>query len=552
MKIRSFLPISIAFLGIAFTIFLLIQIPEGTYFSGDAGLKALLARQLARGIGQFDLLHPSQTWVLDLWRKGLYPYSPPYVYDFEGRYFITFPYTFPLVTAIFYRQFGYWGLYAIPLLGTWIVWVLFYAACRAVKYSDELICLGLGILIFASPFTLYSAMYWEHSLAVALGFGSIVMLLWNKKIQINSLLSRSISILSGILLGLSVWFRPELLCLMGLMVAGGFVQKVVCNKSLPPIFRRINPDSDFRIISHPLCFNFSAITTSSLFFLSNQFIYGQYLGIHGIQVAERASLSEKIQNAIANFEGMGITFVIFMPTVAFILYYFSTLLVHRPRVFISFPIVWTSSFSFFFLIGVSILVPPGTAGLIAGGVQWGTRFLLLLVPVLILTTIEALRLVLKYCKPLFKFIGIAIFSGLLLLGIYKNSVEGSSYLFQTYRDSSPIVNFLVQSPERIVAISHQFVAQKLEAATNKENFWFLVETPEQLVTFSQVLLREKVTDFTYICYPYRPCPLPKKSYSQVVSLTQNQLYFIDFEFLGKRGIYPVYRGSLISAKSEHP
>ena len=178
MKFKNiiFIPGIIILFGVLFSLYLQLQISPGVFFSGDGGLKALLAKQLATGELRFDLITPNASWIHHLWNEGLYPYEPPFVYDVEGKYFITFPYTFPLVTTPFYALFGERGLYLIPLLSTWIIWINFYWLCQKIKLKQLSFSLGLAALIFTSYLTIYSAMYWEHTLAVALCF------FWNQLI----------------------------------------------------------------------------------------------------------------------------------------------------------------------------------------------------------------------------------------------------------------------------------------------------------------------------------------------------------------------------------
>ncbi|MGH2413871.1 MAG: LA_3751/LA_3752 family putative glycosyltransferase, partial [Microcystaceae cyanobacterium] len=216
MKFKPYqLPLLIILAGVVFSLYLQWLIPDGVYFSGDAGLKALLAKQLGAGTLRFDLVPPSETWVRDLWNQGLYPYEEPFVYHVSGRYYITFPFTFPLITAPFYRFFGYRGLYLIPLVSTWVIWLIVYFVCQRLKFNNLTTALTLIVLIFASPLTLYSSLYWEHTFAIALALAGLTILLFAK----DSLgLSKRNAILSGFLIGLSVWFRPEFLCLIVILI----------------------------------------------------------------------------------------------------------------------------------------------------------------------------------------------------------------------------------------------------------------------------------------------------------------------------------------------
>jgi hypothetical protein len=164
----SVLPLLIILLGILFTLFLQIFIQDGVVYSGDGGLKALLAQQFATGAFHFDLNLPAIDWVKELWENGLYPFTPPYVYQRSDQYFITFPFTFPLLTTPFYALFGYRGIYIVPIVSTWIIWFKFYSICQQLQLGRGITSIALIILIFASPLSLYSGMYWEHTLALAL------------------------------------------------------------------------------------------------------------------------------------------------------------------------------------------------------------------------------------------------------------------------------------------------------------------------------------------------------------------------------------------------
>lgn len=550
MKIKPLLPLLLIVLGIIFTLFLIGQIPEGAYFSGDAGLKALLSKQLAGGSGHFDLIPPPQQWVRDLWQQGLYPYLPPYAYYLNNRYFIAFPYTFPLVTAPFYKLFGYYGLYVIPLLGTWVLWVLFYGSCRLLRFSSAWTALSLGILIFASPFTLYSAMYWEHTLAGSLAFGGLFFVLWAKQKEYS--LSNSVSILllllAGISLGLSAWFRQDLFCLIALMFAIAFFQEFL---KLTPIQNWLAAKgfkNSFHLIPHPWVFILSTSIATGFYFVCNKPIYGSFFGIPRIEMLE-VTFTQKLLNAIIGFQSMGITFIVFMPIVGFVVFYGIALICDRKRLQPNFLALAIYPLSLMLLFGISFLVPAGTSGLIPGGKQWGVRFLLILVPILILTTVQFLKWISDCCRSQIKYGGIAIFSILLLLSFHKNTLEGSAFLAKSYQDIAPIIEFLAEKPEQIIAISHQFVGQALEASVSEEKLWFKVENTVDLTKLGKTMLAENLDRFLYICYPSAPCPLPKTTNEKLSVNYQEKAYPINFKPLGKKGKYPIYQGSINNLSS---
>src|SRR5262249_46323917 len=103
---------------------------------------------------------------------------------------------------------GYRGLYVVPLVCLWIVWLLFGLVCRRLSLRPADTAFGLLVLVFASPLTVYGATYWEHTLAVALAFGGITLLIGPGDAGPSPL--RLLT--AGGLLGLAGWLRPENLC----------------------------------------------------------------------------------------------------------------------------------------------------------------------------------------------------------------------------------------------------------------------------------------------------------------------------------------------------
>jgi hypothetical protein len=174
-KLKATAPLLIILSAVIFSLYLRSQVPDDIYFSSDVGLKVLLAKQLSSGNLCFGLNLQVPPWVHNIWDSGLYPFEPPFSYRISSLYYIRFPFTFSLVTAPFYAIFGYTGFYIIPLISPWIIWLDFYRLCQSFKLDNFIIFLGL-ITLIASPLTMYSSMYWEHRLAVALAFSGLVML----------------------------------------------------------------------------------------------------------------------------------------------------------------------------------------------------------------------------------------------------------------------------------------------------------------------------------------------------------------------------------------
>jgi hypothetical protein len=575
--------------GIVFSLFLQGQVADGVYFSGDGGLKALLAQQLGEGKLRFDLIPPQDAWIKNLWRDGLYPYQEPFVYDVDNKYYITFPYTFPLVTAPFYALFGYRGLYLIPLVSTWIIWLNFDWICRRFKLNNFITALGLFALIFSSFLTIYSAMYWEHTLAVALCFAGMSIFLIKSYPQGISVKN---ALISGCLIGLAVWFRPEFICVVGLLTG------LVILATITVLFKQINYLSRNKIF-----FLGSMFLTVGTFFVTNKLIYNHALGIHGIQVVEKVALQEKLLGAWQNFQGISLALFDYLPLIYVPLLYLAIYLLQKCRtnsylriivisIIVFLLITITGSLlitgqigtiknvtksllpqlslgliSIYFLkdikikfnlylviaylfclgliIGVAILVPIGTAGLIAGGKQWGPRFLMILVPIITLITAIALNNILNYSQSLTKYFIFALLGILIIFGMHQNIYQATLALQKNNQATAPAVKFLQEDNHNFVAISHQFVGQALEPAVTGNKIFFRVDNQTNLIKLSQALATQQQREFLYICYPNRACDLPKLNIEDLSFNQGKQQYNLQFVALGEFGKYPIYQVEIV-------
>jgi hypothetical protein len=563
MKLPKYpLSLSIILFGILFSLYLQSQISDGVYFSGDAGLKALLAQQLSSGIFRFDLLPPAEEWVRQLWDNGLYPYDHPFVYQVNSKYFITFPFTFPLVTAPFHAFFGERGLYLIPLISTWVIWLSFYFVCRSLDFKDVITSFALITLIFASPLTIYSAMYWEHTLAVALCFGGIAILLINRNREGVSWWK---NLISGCLIGLSAWFRPEFLCAIAiliLLIYGFFLISKIFSQNFTEK-HHLNLYQAILFTKNRELLALGAIATVGLFFLCNKLIYGHPLGIHAIQVVEKLSPSQKLVDAWSNFKGLGIVFdrhFQINTLLHFFLWLFLVVLLGN-----KFGTVFNNKFSsnnffklsfyqitiylicFAFIVGVSLIVPVGTAGSIAGGKQWGARFLLILIPIKILLVAKIFdRFSKLVTNKYWIFIWAMLISLLLTVGIYKNTFQATVYLNNNNQKILPAVQFLKKDKHNVFVVSHQLAAQALEAAFDRQKIFFKAEDSQKLIQLSKTLVEQKQSEFIYICYPHSPCNLPEEKPENFKFDRGDRAFKIQLSSLGTFGKYPMYQVEIVN------
>lgn len=539
----SQLPWFIIIIGIFFSLYLVLQIPEGVFFSGDAGLKALLAKQLSTGELRFDLATPNIPWIKQLWEDGLYPFSEPFVYHFNEAYYITFPYTFPLVTAPFYAWFGFRGLYLIPLVATWLLWLIFNWVCVQLKLNPVASAIALLTLIFASPITLYSAMYWEHTLALVLAFSGMILILLPSSHNQHSPKTLIKVISSGCLIGLSVWFRPEFLCFSLIILSIVYIIAIFQLPFLQAFNQKLNFNKIAYLSENRIIFTLSIVITIGLFFVSNKLIYGHPLGIHAIQIVEQTSLKDRLKDALLNFQGLGTALFVYLP-LTFLLFAY-LILAFLPKINLQLSLkpitIYVLSLSLLFTIGVSLIVPAGSAGLIPGGKQWGPRFLLILFPLIIVLAIQQLFDLLQHNHKILKYSYALIFGILLILSIHKNSYAGTSFFIKNNDNIAPAINFLQQDSHQLVAVSHQFVVQALEPGLNVEDkTFFLVETTEQLIKLATAAINNNYDRFLYICYPNRACPIPETYAKDLIFKEDKEEYWLQLSLLDKFGKYPIY------------
>jgi hypothetical protein len=532
MKIQQYkFPLVVILAGILFSLYLQWQIPDGVFFSGDAGLKALLAKQFSAGNFRFDLDVPADQWVRDLWKNGLYPFDEPFVYNRFNRYYITFPFTFPLVSAPFHALFGYRGFYIIPLISLWAIWLSFYLACQRLRLKSLSTSIALATLIFASPLSIYSATYWEHTLAVTLNFHGISTLL----IPGSQGLSKKDAALSGILIGLSVWFREEILGLVALLCILVYAASLLMINKLEFLAKRKE------------IFVISMIATIAVFFGLNTLIYHHPLGMHSVQIVEKFSLLDRLSEGLNNFKEMGRDIFYYFPIAFFTILYlpFSLVLKKRIKLTITMKIVYI--ICFLFIVAVALMVPPG-----AGGKQWGPRFLLVIMPLIALVAIIELKFIRRIARFGLRYIGLAIFCVLFLIGVYINTYQGTEFLSENYQRISPAIQFLRSQPDNVVAMSHQYVAQVLEAGV-KNKVFFKAENAQDLKSLGEALIGQGKQKFIYMCYPRRPCEIPEERPEELKFSLKDQTFTIKLSPLGKFGIYPTYEAFIVKgseAKAE--
>lgn len=531
------LPGLVLIVGIGLSLALQIYSRDGVFFSSDAGLKALLAQQFSLGKLQTSLDIPQPGWVLSLWRQGLYPFAPPYVYEQQGNYFITFPFVFPALTAPFYKIMGYRGLYAVPLVSLWIIWLRLWQVCRVWQVHSAITALSMGVVILASPLTLYGAMYWEHTLAVALAFWGLSGLLFHvlpegqtDRISLNE------ALVNGVCIGLAVWFRPEFLCLVvslgAIVITGGLSR-------LPAWAHRIVP----RGVTPGLVIAFTgamALTVLGLLGV-NGVMYGRFLGMYAIQGSP--SIGARGLQIWHNYSHMAISLLRYFPAIVLGVG-LPWLMQGRAR---SAGMV-LMAIGGLFAIAVPLIAPSGTED-----IQWGPRLYLILVPMTGLMIAAGLQHLWQFRKK--RQLTLATIALVMVLGLHINLIKGGLHDYRDPQTNSvslpsnhapvaPAIAALAHYNERWVAIPQQQIAHQLWPHLQFKTF-FRTETDDAIKQLALELINQGESSFLYVCTPEFPCPIPNGG-----TLTSKQLnddaVSISFRALGTFGKYPFYRGLIKS------
>jgi len=501
--------------GVIFSLYLQTLIPGEVYTVGDAGLKALLTRQLSQGVVHFDLRLRAEPWVRALWDDGLYPFQSPNVVAVGEKRFITFPFTFPLMSAPFYRLFGFRGLYALPLVSLWLVWASFWMACRGLRLGAVVTAAGLGAIIFASPLTWYSATFWEHTLAVALAFHGVAMVL---AMPAGLLLSPRASAAAGTLLGASVWLREEMLCLVGLMAGLAIAAPWLAARG-----RR------WLSVRRPQ-FLVGLLLSPALFFLANRLVYGHLLGLHGAGALE----------SVARRPG-GVAIAAMNALLAGLVQHFPVLLIGLLGV----PLLRAThggapvrkalpflALSICFSAAVPLLLRTG------GGRQWGPRFLLVAVPLLALASGLTLKRMTRLGGA-WRWASWSAFAASFLWGAWLNAYQGTAYLRRNYEHR--MIPFLLvrEDDARFVAVSQESVAAQL-AGTFDRKTYFLATHAMDLRHLARELARHGEARFLYLCYPPYGCGPFGEDVKELSFYTGSGRPFARFSSRGAFDRYLVY------------
>jgi hypothetical protein len=513
MKPASYLSLALIVLGALFTLFVVAQLPGEVFFSGDGALKTLHAKQhLDRGFS-VALELEAETWVRELWREGMYPFKPPFVYEQDGRYIVGFPFLFSLLTAPFYGLAGFKGLYLLPLASLWLLWVLFGLHCRRLGLEPSSALIGLALLVLASPLTLYGAIYWEHVPAALLAFFGLELLAGlygGRKMLMHPLPS-------GLLAGLAVWLRAEYLCLLPVI----FVLACFAARERRRGAGRVG------------WFICGAALSLAAFFVSNQLLYGHPLGAHSRQVLEGISMSGRLAASMGHLGEMAAGLAVDYPAAIAAAAAVPFLILRRGKEpLASYGRALAVVGLAFFLI-VPLIVPN------AGGKQLGPRYILFLAPLIALLLPIALQLLRSIPGGRIVMLANLVLGAALLAGAYQNLYVRTAQLIKDYRHRVwPTMQLVSRHQARYVVVPNQWTAQELQA-TFADKTYFHAAALEDGVRLAEALAERGTYRFLAVLHFEDSAP------DRVLLAEPSPLERLEFSSLGLHGSYYVLEATSI-------
>jgi hypothetical protein len=454
------------FLSICYLAYLASTIQPGVFYSADGGCKYMIVKQLAEGHGFKYLYLPQPRWVHNIWADGFFPLKPPFLYPSAGGYLFVFPPAFQILSSFFYSKFGNPGLYIIPLGCMLLFWTGMILLLRRCAIAPSRIALGLFVLVFCSPLTIYGATYWEHMPAVLLLLSGLAFL-------VASPSNIAVAAGMGLLSGLAAWFRPEA---MMMNVLYGLALAILYWKE--------------RRIAIPVFLAGMAAGIGS-FLLFNKIEFGSFLGIHGYQVVQDEVEGGTVKRVLQNLEMNNVVSI----------HHFAYILLLLPVVYVLWKYKKKLDIRTILLIGIVLVYCIATPLMVPnyGGRQWGARYFLPTIPVAIL----ALLLVEKEWDLLRSRRMPIWLTGVILLFtvfcFYRNTYKGGIEIFtwENHHRISPSLDFINRQSSNVVIVSEHYIAMELGYLFDQKYF-FLAPSDSSLNRLLPLLKQQGIRQYTYI------------------------------------------------------
>lgn len=467
----SFLSVAV---GVALVLWIVLQVPGEVFNSGDGGVKALQARQAARGDFGIALELPAAQWVRDLWVRGHYPFERPFVYATPAGHVPQYPFLFPWMSALPYRALGFRGFFVLPTLALFALWWAFSAVTRRAGVPEKWRAVALAALVFASPLTLYGAMFYEHTLAVLLLFPACALAALPERTPSTGRL-----VLVGMLAGVAPWLRSESWCLLAAL-------------GLLALLHAIR-EREWRWAALPA----AALLTAGADLVTNHVLYGSWFGPHGEQVLGAMSLRQQLVRGAHHLASSLQQMAVFAPLPIALVVAIAAILVSRRR--LPAGVVALAGLIIFDLVTVPFVLP------VAVGLHWGPRYLLVLMPLLSLL-LALLLPVIAALPAVARLVTGGALAVAFVFGAWKNNVEGPRGLVDNYRHRVwPALAELQAAPDPVIVVNDQYCSTDL-AALLPDKSLLLAHGAEELGDLAAELARRGQARFLFVVYPFQPMP----------------------------------------------
>ncbi len=456
------IPYIVYILGVCYIALLASSIQADVFFSGDAGVKYMVVKQIHAGEG-FKYLHVTQPdWVKNLWKAGFFPLIQPFTYPSTGGYIISFPPAFQIISSFFYARFGVAGLYIIPVCSILLLWAWFFNLLNYLSKDARRKGLILFVLIFCSPLTVYAVIYWEHTLAVLLLFSGVVFILKKR----SGLLA---AVVFGALSGIAVWLRPEALVM-------NFIYAVAILVQYRKQYKR-----------NSLAFLALMFLCILCFFIVNHFVYGSFLGAHSYQMVEEHSGIYKLLRGIKYFALLNWMLFHFFCIVLFCIPVFYTVLRKKPFQLGTLELL--CGIALFYCLTVPFIVPN------IGGAQWGPRYLLPVIPIILIILLMAWENKIILLPSFLRIVAIPVIIYSLYLNVYEGGFK--AIMYENYNRVKPALEFVKQQQEKVILVDSEFIPMEMSAIFG-DRYFFLVVDKNRSDSLNMLLHQQGVKSYIYI------------------------------------------------------
>lgn len=172
------------------------------FWSVDSAVRFVQTESLLRNsLRDFSVPYPAAS--LDP-HGQFFPFGPWFHFSRHGKFYLSYQPYFSALSAPLYALIGPTGLLVLPILGGLATVLITYHVTRRIEPSlAPMWSLALAV---GTPLAIYSAVYWDHSVVTALAAGAVALAIG----AVDSRPSPFRLALAGALLGVGLWFRSEM------------------------------------------------------------------------------------------------------------------------------------------------------------------------------------------------------------------------------------------------------------------------------------------------------------------------------------------------------